>query len=275
MYVKTYAWNTPVCVLCNICLPRSQHSRSICVQPTAPSKNRLLMTLLLRWNFTQILYMQQHARGHLCFTSCCLLLYDVFSEMAPDVVTQVLKTYCEVITMCLPFKSILHCSAPNQNKRLYLPPGLLLTGLGQVWFRLKKIAQKAYCVSCASAMTNASLPLLPSKKSVSVEQLLWPLLSADWQVQRLVTGAVGLRRGQWRGERAGQDLRELPGQPPLNEFVHGMRPDNGYITHGERCGRGSRPGRHVERLFFPVALNLFISSVFHLPSGTLANRGTP
>lgn len=76
---------------------------------------------------------------------------------------------------------------------------------------------------------------------MSVEQLLWPLLSADWQVQQLLIGALTLRAVQWRGRREGQDLLALPRQPPLNEFVHGMRPDNGYITHGERCGRGSGP----------------------------------
>lgn len=152
------------------------------------------------------------------------------------------KTYCEIITIRLPFKSVftLLCTKPKQNTistawPFTHRPG---PGLGSAL----KIAQKAYSVSCASAMTNASLPLLPSEKSVSVEQLLWPLLSADWQVQRLVTGTVSLRRDQWRGRRVGQDLRELPGQPPLNEFVHGMRPDNGYITHRERRGRGSRPG---------------------------------
>lgn len=77
---------------------------------------------------------------------------------------------------------------------------------------------------------------------MSVEQLLWPLLSADWQVQWLLIGKLTLSAVQWQDRREGQDLLELPRQPPLNEFVHGMRPDNGYITQGERCGRGSRPG---------------------------------
>lgn len=100
-------------------------------------------------------------------------------------------------------------------------------------------------------MTSSSLPLLLSEKSVSVEQLLWPLLSADWQVQRLVTGKGALRGVQWRGRRVGQDLPELPRQPPLNEFVHGMRPDNGYITQREREVReGEQAGQHIQRGFF-------------------------
>lgn len=43
---------------------------------------------------------------------------------------------------------------------------------------------------------------------------------------------------------------------------------------GREVREGEQAGRHVERLF-PVALNLFISCVFHLPSGILPNRGTP
>lgn len=162
---------------------------------------------------------------------------------------------------------------PNQNTGCIYHPAFYLQARARFSSTLKCV-QKAYCVSCMSAMTSSSLPLLLSEKSVSVEQLLWPLLSADWQVRRQVTGKVTLHGVQWRGRRVGQDLRELPRQPPLNEFVHGMRPDNGYITHRERCGRGSGAQQHIERLF-PVALNLFISSVFHLPSGILASRGTP
>lgn len=82
-----------------------------------------------------------------------------------------------------------------------------------------------------SAMASSSLPLLLRQKSVSVEQLFWPLLSADWQVQRLVIGKLTVHAIQWRERKEGQDLLELPRQPPLNEFVHGMRPDNSYITH--------------------------------------------
>lgn len=179
--------------------------------------------------------------SHCCFY-CCLLLCSMFSEMYPDVVTPLQKPPVGVIRICKPYI----CTQPKQ--RLYLSLGLLLKGLSQVWFHLKKCPESILCFLCVCRDKRLPPPLL-SEKSVSVEQLLWPLLSADWQVQWLVTGKVTLRCGQWQGRRAGKDRRELPRQPPLNEFVHGMRPDNSYITLRERCGRGSRPGSTYRGFF--------------------------
>lgn len=69
---------------------------------------------------------------------------------------------------------------------------------------------------------------------------LWARLcrSADWQVRRRVTVKAAILAANGIEGGWGMIVKPFPRQPPLNERVHGMRPDCSYIT-GWREGGGS------------------------------------
>lgn len=100
----------------------------------------------------------------------------------------------------------------------------------------------------------------------------WWCCSADWQVRRRVTDKTARSAANGSAGGWGRIVTPLPGQPPLNECVRGMRPDGSYITGwraGLRLWRGSDKGSSGERdFFFPLPF------IYLYPSVALASRNS-
>lgn len=91
----------------------------------------------------------------------------------------------------------------------------------------------------------------------------WLCCSPDWQVRQRVKDETAHSAANGSAKRWGRITILLLRQPPLNECVHGMRPDGGYIT-GRRAGlrlwRGSVKGSNGEKGFFfhcPLFIYIF------------------
>lgn len=101
----------------------------------------------------------------------------------------------------------------------------------------------------------------------------WLCCSADWQVRQQVTDETAHSVANGSTRRWGRIVTLLSWQQPLNECVHGMWPDGGYITGwwaGWRLWRGSDKGSNGERFFFfhwPLFIYLY-------PSVVLASRNS-
>lgn len=195
----------------------------------------------------------------------------MFSEMCPDV-PQIVIWGLNLIVLLLSHWA-LHCSASKPKQVLCLSPGLLLTGPGQVWFHLKKRPESILCFLCVCHGELRPPSATEAEKCVSGTAPLAAPLS--W-----LAGAVASQRRTWSPRRPMAGRERGAGSPGVaktttSEWVCSWNAARQrlYNTSGE-VREGEQAGRHVERLF-PVALNLFISSVFHLPSGILPNRGTP
>lgn len=164
------------------------------------------------------------------------------------------------------------CPVSKLKQRRHLSPGLLLTGLCQVWFRLKKSPESILCFLCGCRDRLLLVSEAVLEKCVSGTAPLAAPLS--W-----LAGAVASHRKSYSpkrpmaGQESGAGSLKVAKTTTFEWVCSWNAARQRYITERE-VRAGERGRQHVERLF-PVALNLFISSVFHLPSGILANRSTP
>lgn len=162
--------------------------------------------------------------SYIC-SPCRSLLYWMFFEAFPDVM-QVVKP--AVGQLGLKQRFILKTSNltlfPSHNNKKDTLPSLsvswiwlcLKTGL----FSLQRLPRRAP-PSLLRWMGNCVSGAVPSPQA-------WQCRSADWQVRRRVRDKAA--QSAANGSGGGTIVSQLPGQPPLNESVRGMRPDGSYIT---------------------------------------------
>lgn len=109
----------------------------------------------------------------------------------------------------------------------------------------------------------------------------WLCNSADWQVRWQVTGKASRPEANENTERWGRVASLLPRQPPLNEHVHGIQPDDSYITGWRGGGArlwGWKNKREQRRkgFFFHWAWFIYITHlhfvVYHILSHQITSR---
>lgn len=144
---------------------------------------------------------------------------------------------------------ILHCSASEPKQRLYLSPGLLLTGPSQIWFHLKKRPESILCF-----LYFCHDKLLPSsaterEKCVSGTAPLAAPLS--W-----LAGAAASHRQRNTPRRPMAGRESGAGSPRVAktttfEWVCSWNAARQRLYNTEREVRaGERPGQHIQRGFF-------------------------
>lgn len=138
-------------------------------------------------------------------------------------------------------RSISFCPVSKLKQRRYLSPGLLLTGLCQVWFHLKKRPESILCFLyvCRDRLLLVSAAEL--EKCVSGTAPLAAPLS--W-----LAGAVASHRQSYSLPRpmavqeSGAGSLKVAKTTTFEWVCSWNAARQRYITEGERCGRGSRPG---------------------------------
>lgn len=203
---------------------------------------------------------------------CWSLLSEMFFEIFPDV-SQVVKHAVVHLSAIKPYIVFF----PNQKEgSTFLPP---FSG-SQIWFHLKNLQETR--LSSSGGCHHKRLLICWMRNCVSgAAPALWAWLccSADWQVRRQVTDKAARSAANGRAGGWGRNVTLLPRQPPLNECVHGMWPDWGYITgwgEGWGSGGGAIKGAVEKGTFFfhsPLFIYIlqlhFVSQQEFYPTKTL------